>query len=160
MHALSDVRGAVRSVFSRPARAKPRDETGDARDLASFDTVCQAYEPSGGVTWAEDLERRWRSVADGRSGSRLIVSREILSFNWRRARWIPMAQFGKDGLSLKPQFLQVWSELAGDMDGWEVASWFASPSAWLDQSRPVDLIDGDLPAVLQAARADRFVRVG
>ncbi|MBK7615415.1 MAG: hypothetical protein IPJ08_13330 [Burkholderiales bacterium] len=48
-------------------------------------------------------------------------------------------------------------ELPAELDAWQVAAWFARPNGWLNDARPVDQLARNLPAVLNAARADRFV---
>jgi hypothetical protein len=136
------------------------DELGDLPDECSFLALCEAYGPTGGVAWGEDLDRTLRSGGCERSLARLLASRQVLGFEWRGTTWVPMAQFALSSLELKPGFLQVWSELADDLDGWEVATWFARRNTWLSGQRPADLLDADLPAVLNAARTDRFVSVG
>jgi uncharacterized protein (DUF2384 family) len=42
-------------------------------------------------------------------------------------------------------------------DGWAVSTWFVEPHEWLAQHRPVDLLESNLPAILQAAGADHLV---
>jgi hypothetical protein len=63
-------------------------------------------------------------------------------------------------LSLKPGPGVVLSELNAVFNGWELACWFCQPNTSLNGSRPVDLVDSDLSAVLGAARTDRFVAAG
>lgn len=55
---------------------------------------------------------------------------------------------------------QVVAELAGAFDERDAALWLTRPNSWLNQVAPAELIAHDLPAVLQAARADRFVVLG
>ena len=54
----------------------------------------------------------------------------------------------------------VASELSPVFNRDDVELWLGVPNAWLDASRPRDLLYQDLPAVLAAARADRFVAAG
>jgi hypothetical protein len=54
----------------------------------------------------------------------------------------------------------VVRELAGTFDDWELACWFASPNVLLNFESPVDIVECDQPAVLQAARTDRFIAQG
>ncbi len=136
-----------------------RDEIGDSPDERSFVALCDAYLPTGGVAWGEDLDRILRGCAPERSLARLLASRKVLAFAWRREIWVPMAQFIPISLELKPSFQQVWSELVG-LEEWDVAAWFARSNTWLAGRRPADLFDVDLRAVLDAARADRFISVG
>ena len=43
------------------------------------------------------------------------------------------------------------------LDEWGVATWFALPNARLGDDAPVDVLERNPNAVLQAARADRSV---
>jgi hypothetical protein len=160
MHALPSIAEELRSTagFGEFLRLTG-DEIGDLPNERSFLALCEAYEPTGGVAWGEDVDRTLQSRGSERL-ARLLASRQVLGFAWRGTTWIPMAQFASTSLKLKPEFLQVWSELADDLDDWEVATWFARPNTWLSGRRPADLMDADLPAVLSAARTDRFVSVG
>jgi hypothetical protein len=71
-----------------------------------------------------------------------------------------MFQFELRSMSLLPRLQAVLSELVSVFDEWEAALWFAQPNSWLQGAAPVDLIGGDAPAVLHAARADRFIATG
>ncbi len=59
-------------------------------------------------------------------------------------------------LALKPILL----ELISVYDAWELAKWFAQPNAWLADRLPADTLANDPSAVLQAARAERFISNG
>jgi hypothetical protein len=45
-------------------------------------------------------------------------------------------------------------------DGWDLATWFATPNPCLRDAAPLDVISQDAEAVLHAARRDRFVAIG
>jgi hypothetical protein len=122
----------------------------------------QAYRATGGIARGEDLAR-WledRQLGDFVTLARLIVSGVVFSFEWQDAFWIPMFQFDRHDLSVRPGPQRVLAELAADFDGWSLAVWFAEPNSWLADRRPVDLLESNLDAVLQAARADRFIAAG
>ena len=89
--------------------------------------------------------------------ARSISSGAVFGFTWREVFWIPMFQFELRDLSINAAPQAVVAELAGSYTGWSLASWFSAPNSWLQDCRPVDLLNTDLPAVLGAARADRFV---
>ena len=63
-----------------------------------------------------------------------------------------MFQFDADDLSCKPGPARVRAELGGLDSGWAVASWFARPNAQLEGRTPVEIVDVDLGAVVDAAR--------
>jgi Protein of unknown function (DUF2384) len=118
-----------------------------------------AFRSSGGIARGDDLGRLldYLDRDDFVSLARLIASGSVFGFAWRESFWIPMFQFELRDLSLKPNGQAVLAELGGTYNGWSLASWFAEPNDWLYGRRPVDLLNTDLPAVLGAARADRYI---
>lgn len=118
-----------------------------------------AFRATGGVARADDLARLFECLHAGNhvSLARLIATGAVFGFRWHETVWIPMFQFELRDLSINPQAQCVLDELAGAFSGWSLASWFAQPNAWLHERRPVDLLQRDLAAVLQAARADRYL---
>ena len=141
---------------------QPREEFGIRPSDHAFAALRAAYQDSGGVVRGDDLARTlWdRQRSDYVSLARLIASGEILSFKWRESLWMPMFQFEPGELTIKPSPRQVLGEFGNVFDGWSVAAWFVQPCSWLDDRRPVDRLDCDLAAVLDAARADRFIATG
>jgi hypothetical protein len=127
-----------------------------------FIAMRAAYRATGGTARGDDLARMLedRQRGDYVSLARLIVSGEIFSFQWHHTYWVPMFQFELRDLSIKPGPRQVHAELASVFDGWTLAVWFAQPNSWLNERKPVDLLDSDLADVLEAARADRFIATG
>lgn len=134
----------------------------DLNEDAAFAAMRAAYQPVGGLARGDDLARLLedRACGDFVSLARLIVDGEVFAFEWRRTYWIPMFQFDLADLSIKRGLRQVLLELGGRFDGWRLAAWFVEPNEWLGCERPVDLMDSNLPEVVQAARADRFVAAG
>ncbi|MEO6031780.1 MAG: hypothetical protein ABIP61_07750 [Burkholderiaceae bacterium] len=135
----------------------------DAPSERGFAIMRAAFATSGGIARAGDLARLLDD--EHRRGefvdlARLIRSGEVFDFEWRDTFWVPMFQFELRDLSLKPRPRQVLTELATQYDGWMLAAWFVRPNAWLHERRPIELLDSELPAVLDAARADRFVAAG
>jgi hypothetical protein len=51
----------------------------------------------------------------------------------------------------------VLAELNPVLEAAEIAQWFCSPNEWLSRRMPAQVLLEDLPAVLEAARAERFV---
>jgi len=138
----------------------------DPRDLratdAQFDSICAAFHVSGGLARGDDVallldERRRGSSM---SLARLIETDKVFGFERDGTLWVPMFQFEPDTLHPRPSALKVRAELAAEFDGWEVASWFATPNAWLRDRRPVDLLDSNLREVLETARIDRYIAAG
>ena len=130
---------------------------------AAFAALLGAYRSSGGTARGDDLARL---LAEHRQGdhvslARLIVAGEVFGFEWRQTLWIPMFQFDSRDLAVKAG--RAASACRADRrssTAWALAAWFANGNTWLDGQRPLDLLDRDLPAVLNAARADRFIAGG
>lgn len=147
---------AVASRSPAPASAEPCD-----RDFAVLRT---AYRASGGIARGDDLAR---FLGEHHSGDFVslamsILEGELFAFQWQQTFWVPMFQFDLRDLVVKPNpnARRVLNELAGEFDGWALALWFAQPNHWLHGARPVDVLNADLPEVLQAARTDRFIAAG
>ncbi len=68
-----------------------------------------------------------------------------------------MFQFELRNLRIRSELSQVLLELAKSFDEWSIATWFTCPNTWLNNERPIDLLDSDFAAVHDAARTDRFV---
>ena len=133
-----------------------------APDDAGFIALCQAYRASGGIAPGDDLPHWMVARADGSSAhlSALILGGDAFSFQWRQTFWVPMFQFNPLQPAWGDGARQVLAELGPVLDGWSLAAWFASGNTWLSGRRPLDLLATQLPLVLAAARADRYVIKG
>ncbi len=136
-----------------------RSTLGGLPDDRDFGLMLARYQASGGLARADDLARWMEQVhhSDFISLARLMASGEMLSFLWHGTSWVPMFQFEPGGLALRPGPQQVFAVLAGTFDGWALAMWLTQPNDRLLGHSPVELLGSDLPAVLRAARQDRFV---
>ena len=68
-----------------------------------------------------------------------------------------MFQFEPSNLQVRPGVQRVIAELRNVFDSCELAEWFACPSSWLGGQTPASKVALRGEAVLEAARADRFV---
>ena len=157
------------SPFSLAPSLRPMGEArhghSDISTMANstgFTAMLLAYRASGGTARADDLARLLQDRPDGAyvSLARLMATRKVFSFEWRNTYWVPMFQFDLADLSQRPGAQQVLVELNSEFDDWHAALWFTQPNVWLQGVKPVDLKNTDLQAVLEAARADRFVAAG
>jgi len=140
-------------------------------DLAS------RFTQSGGVVTGERLAELLRgalSAGDGAASAaavgqpisvvaRWIVSRGALAFHCPQGWLLPMFQFDLVGASpsiLRPGVASVLAELGEVYEGVELALWFVTPNNWLSGAQPAQVLRGNPEAVLQAARADRYVACG
>jgi len=124
--------------------------------------LADAYAASGGLIADDELAAvLGRSVDQPLSRlARWILNREVVCIPWQLQSVLPLFQFDQRDMSLRPEVVEVVSELAGALDDWDVALWFVTPNSWLDSATPVATIGTDPAAVLQAARADRFIARG
>ena len=83
------------------------------------------------------------------------------------ARFIEKRSTSLGQLDTAPDAVKQWhamaplqDELRPVFDDLELALWFVTPNDWLGGARPAFAMHHSLPAVLQAARADRFVAGG
>jgi hypothetical protein len=86
-----------------------------------------------------------------------IARRQVINFMWHSQFMLPTFQFEPVSMLPRPRVRDVIAELAGAFDDWDIAVWFAHPNAWLGGKLPAHAIDDDAAAVVQAARADRFL---
>ncbi len=129
---------------------------------AAFVAMLSAYRCSGGLARVDEvvtlLEGGGHSAVAALA--RWIVERSVISFEWQGQTWLPWFQFGAAGHVPGPAVRAVIDVLGTVYDGWELAHWFARPNSALAGCAPVDRIVSHADAVLQAARADRFIAKG
>jgi hypothetical protein len=146
-----------------PAWAGERPATEVLNGCASghaFSALKQAFRASGGLAGTEDVTRLLADYHLGESHPPLgdwLHSGALFAVPWQRRLWLPMFQVDLTDLRCRYDARQVRQELPTELDAWQVAVWFARPNGWLNDARPVDQLARNLPAVLNAARADRFV---
>ena len=141
------------------AASKPMEPSGGTGLDEEFELMRGAYGATGGTVCADDVAQLMHDHQRGDfvALAKLIVSGGVFGFEWQHTFWIPMFQFDLGDLSVRPEPQQVLAELASEFDGWTLAMWFAQPNAWLNERRPVDVLGSDVAAVVEAARADRFI---
>jgi hypothetical protein len=124
--------------------------------------MVQAYRRTGGLVSSDEVVPllRRRIAQPISLLARWIVDRSVVSFVWQSQTLLPLFQFDLSDMSLRSGAAEVVAELTGAFDDWDLATWFARPNSWLRDAAPVDVIDADQPAVLQAARADRYIARG
>jgi hypothetical protein len=124
--------------------------------------MLEGFRRSGGLVSGDVLAAMLRLQCDQpiSSVARRIVQRELVHVWWRRQILVPLFQFDPPDMALRRGVRQVLEMLAPAYDDWNIATWFAAPSAWLDGLRPADVIARDPAEVMEAARADRFLAKG
>jgi len=128
----------------------------------NFVTMLRAFRETGGLLRGDEVADLLvqKGTGDVSRLARWIVTRQVLSFEWRGELWIPMFQFNRRDMGLKNETRHIAGELAPAFDNWALALWFATPNTWLGDRLPAVAIDDDFSAVLQAARTDRYVAMG
>jgi hypothetical protein len=92
--------------------------------------------------------------------ARWIVARAVVSFVWQSETLVPLFQFELADMTLRQGASEVIAELAGAFDELDLATWFTLPNCWLGEAPPLAVLETDQPAVLRAARADRYLARG
>jgi len=127
-----------------------------------FLDMSRAFAAHGGWVSGDEMARRMRRHWDQPISvlARWIVKRQIVNIVSHAQILIPVFQFSADDLQIRLVVRAALAELKGVFDDWEIAAWFAQPNVWLGEQRPLDLVAGNHVAVIEAARADRFIARG
>ncbi len=152
--------GVLRSVGTGARDTRQHLPTGSADQ--QFIGMLDSFHGTGGIARAQELIElfRQRHGPDVAAIVAWIETRAVICFEWRAEIWLPWFQFNCRDLLPHPQLVPVLAELNAAFDPWETAGWFAAPNPWIAWRRPVDTLVADLPGVLHAARADRFIANG
>ena len=125
---------------------------------AQFVDLLNAYRRSGGLARADDVCASIQQHGVPMTMlARWIAGRELLHFEWQGENWLPLFQFDGIGLQPRPAVGQVLAELADVMPAWQLAQWFVQPNSALAGLCPADALAKDAPAVVHAARTDRYL---
>ncbi|MFI5179557.1 MAG: hypothetical protein ACHQO8_13385 [Vicinamibacterales bacterium] len=129
---------------------------------ARANEVLHAFRRTGGLVSGDELTlmMRRRTSQPISMLARWIVERRVVNFGRQGEYLLPMFQFDQADMGVRRSVSAVLDEIDGTFDDWDLASWFALPNAWLGDAAPVDVLPRDPHAVLQAARADRFIARG
>ena len=133
-----------------------------ARD-SQFVDMLRGFRETGGLARGDEVADKLHRVAghDVAVLARWIVTKQVLAFDWQGERWLPLFQFDAATMERKADVRRVIAELAPAFDAWNLSVWFAQANSWLNGRSPVEtLAAADLPSVLKAAQADRFVALG
>ena len=143
-------------------RTRSAGEGTDSRAPRCCLSLTHAFRATGGVVSGDSLAMMLRGGSDQPISllARWIVNRQVLSFECHSQTLLPMFQFDSSGVTVRPGLRPVMAELSEVFDDRELVDWFAAPNGWLSGKAPAAVFAVDLPAVLQAARADRFVASG
>ena len=118
--------------------------------------VLMAYERVGGLWRGDDVARllRTRTSQPICLLARWIVDSLVISVAWRGDYLLPVFQFDFANATVRRPVFEVLEALDGTLNDLDLAVWFASPNAVLDGVAPLDLVEHDTPAVVDAALAE------
>jgi hypothetical protein len=154
---LPPSRVAVR--VERPS-LDPRPVAAGAAALADAGRRAQraVFERTGGLVPEDEAARLLGAEVDGPGLRALVDARRVVAVVDRGQRLVPLFQF--DGARALPcaGVRAALAELVDVLDADETASWFARPNPWLGGLAPAQAVRAAPGAVLQAARAERFIR--
>jgi len=149
------------AAMSEPARRFVEDAFRRI-EAQQTEELIQNYRRGGGLLEANALAVRLRDCCDQPISrlARWIVDRDIVVLASHGALLVPLFQFDLVSGQVLGVVQQALDELDGAFDDREIAHWFVQPNCWLDDRWPLDLITSDPVAVVEAARADRFIARG
>lgn len=142
--------------------AGPSQCTSQSHRDHQFVAMLNGYRASGGLCRSEEIRRmvQCRDEVPGAMLLRWMINRKVICFEWLSQTWFPWFQFQNSEMRPLPELTRVFAELTPFLDAWELANWFIQPNPWLEDRTPVDALQVNPSAILQAARADRFVAAG
>ncbi len=129
---------------------------------AQFIDMLASFRGCGGVARTDEA-LAWLDgeVEQGLSKlARWIAQRQVVSFEWQAQTWLPLFQFDRRDMSIRPELAPIVGELRGVLDASELATWFSRPNSTLEGLSPAEAFQDDPISVLQAARTDRFAIEG
>ena len=140
----------------------PSVQTFNRLEDRQFLQMHHAYARTGGLLSGSDVAHRLRRFHDQPLSTlgRWIVARSIVHFEWRSHILVPLFQFDAEEMALRPVVVNVLQELCEVLGDWELAHWFVQPNCWLSDAAPVDALGSEPEAVIDAARADRYIARG
>jgi hypothetical protein len=124
-----------------------------------FLEMSRAYDAHGGVASGDHIASELGRYRDQPIAivARWIFTREVVNFTWRSGILVPRFQFSGVDMKVQPVVSRVIAELRDAFDDWEVARWFTQPNVGLRDDLPLAVLAIDEAAVIEAARADRYV---
>ena len=125
-------------------------------------TMMRAFARTGGLLHGDEVARMLRRHYSQPLSllARWVVSREIVHVSADGQILIPLFQFDLSSMTLAAALASVLRELSPVFDEWALGLWFASPSAWLSDRTPAEVLWTEPSLLLEAARADRYVAAG
>ena len=123
----------------------------------AFISMLESYRSSGGLARAQEVFTLFksRSAMDVTTLAGWMAHRTVLSLEWQSDVWLPLFQFERQHMNVKPALEPVLAALNQVCTPWELAHWCAQPHRWLDGESPADSLDTQAGKVIRAACAHR-----
>jgi hypothetical protein len=139
--------------------ATPAQNTFRRIENDEFLEMSRTYDAHGGIATGDQIATDLGGHRDQPIAvvARWIIGREVVNFAWRSGILVPRFQFSALDMEIRPVVSRAIAELQGAFDDWEIARWFTQPNTGLRNALPLDLLAEDEAAVIEAARADRYV---
>jgi len=146
---------ALQTSLASPDAAARATDRMDQRFLE----MLRLYRTRGGLAREEEVMRRMGHCASRprRDCEPGHAHDSVIRLAWGGTAWLPLFQFCKEDMTVRAETARVVIELAPVFDGWAIAEWVTAPNSWLLNRPPIDVLDSHIQAVIDAARADRFI---
>ncbi|MDM0022283.1 hypothetical protein [Variovorax saccharolyticus] len=131
-------------------------------EVTQYRQMEAAFRASGGIVSADEVVSMLNRHTDQPISqlARWIVDHRVLSFQWRSGTKLPLFQFDLPSMVPRSRVVAVISELVPALSDWEVCLWLVTPNAWLAEAKPFEELDQNASAVIDAARAERYLLRG
>lgn len=159
MHAPNHIFGTFAPVSVDRASSFPGLSTEPSSVDSDFLALANAYRPFGGIAASAEIAGRLPRIGIARL-ARGIVAREVVCLRWHGDYWLPRFQFHGVGLEIAADAAILIAELAPALDESELARWFVTPDASLQDRMPLQVMQArqaSFAPVHDAARQLRFL---
>lgn len=122
--------------------------TGSLRDLV------QVYQRFGGVRTGDEIAYLLSETVEQAISvvAKWVVAQRVVFLSFEGQLLLPMFQFERERLALRPSVVGAIDELMPRMGSKEIAAWFVTPEPSLGGCRPIEALEVDPVAVRCAAR--------
>jgi len=131
-----------------------------------YEKVWAGYSGQGGLSRLRDLVQqinRSTYIQSGNSCTSILRRAhrgQVIAFPLRTDLWLPNFQFVGDNFEILPGIAKALEEFQGTLNPLEIALWFCTPTVWLQNQSPMQVVAAAPDAVHAAARADRYIVSG
>ncbi len=171
--------GVVRAALAGVPGVRLEPVAGSERFASLVETLSPSYVPGPGFVaqalrnararvefldaWAPLTAEQVAELAGSAAGNRRATAHRwreqgaIFAVEHQQRALFPSFEFDIGTGRPKPAIRSILAELPPALveAGWQLAFWFTTPADVLDGHRPVDVLDADPDAVIDAARAER-----